>query len=82
MYKVSRSNRSSNQVVTGDLIVGARDIALFLWGDASLKRRVYLYLETPGRIPVRRDPWTSKLVASKLELAKWREEVEARTSPK
>ena len=66
--------------MSGDTIEGAREIALFLWGDASPRRRVYYYLETPGRIPVSRDPWTGRLRATRRDLLTWRAAIEAERS--
>lgn len=53
------------------VLVGARSIAAYVWGDEVFARRVYHYLETPGRIPVERDTWTGRLYASRSELDSW-----------
>ena len=55
-----------------DLLIGAKNIARFLWGDGRFDRRVYYYLETPGRIPVKKDIWSGQLYADPDALARWR----------
>jgi hypothetical protein len=42
---------SENQAIADDLIEGAAAIAVFLWGDASKKRRVYHCADT-GQLPI------------------------------
>lgn len=58
-----------------DVLIGAKAIAEFLWGDKKLCRRIYYYLETPGRIPVYRDPWSGRLFASRPSLNAWRYQI-------
>jgi hypothetical protein len=68
-------SQAASLELADDLLVGAAAIAIFLFGDAKYRRRVF-YLAEKKRLPIFR--LHSQLCARKSTLIKWIEDQENR----
>lgn len=71
------AENASDTDVSVDLLSGADDIALFLFGNRALSRRVY-HLRTNSNLPIQRVGWTLNM--RKSEFIEWFEARERRAA--
>lgn len=73
---VNSHHKDSSSSLSGDLLEGAEAIAVYLFGDAKAKRKVY-HLDDRGELPTFR--LGAKIFARKSTIVRWIAEQEGKT---